>query len=1194
MVTRKVEVTLLGRFEVVVDGRPVEITSSKERALLTRLALAPGRVIPTDSLIEALWPEGPSPDDPGRALRYRVWHLRNLLEPDRGGRSEGTLVLTRPTGYLLALEPRAVDASRFENEWERTRFLNDDAQGRRNALAALLESWHQTSFAEMSTRGPLADAAARLDRLRLNVIADRISADIALGRGAELVPELEQIIAAHPFDERLRGHHMVALYRSGRQADALAVYTSTRDLLVEELGVEPGPELRDLERRILVHDEDLVGVKLAAAAPPQGEVGAFRTRNRLASELIGRDAELDALAVLLADVTAGLGLRCVVVVGEAGIGKTSVLRAFAESCAVSSTSRLAFVVDGRCDEAVSVPLQPFRTVVDRLVDAADQDVLDRHAKIHANVLSLMSPAFARRVGRHRRAGVDDATERFLLFEAVADIIRRSGENQPLVLMLDDLHWAEPTALELLRHVVRVAPEARCLVVASTREPDETASPDLRAALADLARLRSVRVELAGLGPSRLTELVRTMGSVHMGAPAEPDAEVIAALDADTAGNPLFATHLVRHWLDSGRCEVSDSSLRFAASQAPTTTLPATLRDIVWARLRSLGPEAPAILSAATVLGPDVAESSLVELVDATRDVVASVVDAAARAGILTEGHGRTGTLRFTHALVAKAIEADLPAPRRRRLHERAALALEREGGRSTATLTRVAYHWDNGGSPTDALRSALDAGDAALLSLAAAEAVHWYRRALDHTETLRSSDAQRAAVLVRLGKGLQRAGDASALATLLQASELARRCNDRELLVQAVEATGSGFIRLGDFAPTYQGLVEAALDATPTEDVSMRARLLALLGTALMASSDEPRRERAALEALALADASNDPLLIARLAPEILRALWTPATTRVRADLVGRAVAAADTSGDPHLRFVVNFSAFNAAVCLGDAPRAKAALSSVHNVVDGHAEPRMRWIVSVIDTFVATMAGRFQEAEQLANASVDLGTVIGEPDAFSIYASQVYVIGTFAGRYAEILPVIDQVLASGEKAVPFRLAHAIACAVSGRIDEATTVLDSGRSDGFAAVPRDLLWLTSIVGYAVLAIELGDTAAAAELFALLEPYAGHVAFNGATSQGPVAAYLGRLASMLGNHAEADRLLHAALATAEAFGWEYHRASILVCLAESRLRRTKAIDEHAQRLLTAAKHACEEHGIGWWAHRIDALRALSTAD
>lgn len=374
----------------------------------------------------------------------------------------------------------------------------------------------------------------------------------------------------------------------------------------------------------------------------------------------------------------------------------------------------------------------------------------------------------------------------------------------------------------------------------------------------------------------------------------------------------------------------------------------------------------------------------------------------------------------------------------------------------------------------------------------------------------------------------------------------------------------------------------------------MRARLLALLATVLMATGDEARRERAALEALALADASDDPWLIARLAPEILRTLWTPGTAQVRADLISRAVATADKSGDPYVRFVVNFSAFNTAVCLGDAPRAKAALSAIHNVVGGHSEPRMRWILNVIDTFVATMAGRFHEAEQMAKATVDLGTAIGEPEAFSIYASQYFVIGTFAGRYAEILPVVDQVLASGEKAVPFRLAHAIACAVSGRIPEAAAVLEGGRSDGFAAVPRDLLWLTSIVGYAVLAIELGDDAAAAELFALLEPYADQVAFNGATSQGPVAAYLGRLASMLGRYDEADRLLHSALTTADEFGWEYHRASTLVCLAESRLRRTGTTDDHAQRLLSEAQQVCDEHGIGWWADRIRVLRGPSKAD
>lgn len=1188
------QVTLLGQFEVRVDGRPVEIKSAKERALFARLALEPGTVVPAGNLIDAIWPEGTGPNDPARALRYHVWHLRDLLEPDRADRSQGTLVLTRPTGYLLAIDLGAVDAVRLEADWDRGRFVDGDPARRRDTLALLLDAWRPAGFADSSTRGPLAEAAVRLDRLRSTVLGDRITADIALGRGAELVPELEQLVAANPFDERLRGQLMVALYRAGRQADALSVYAATRDLLVKELGLEPGPELRDLEHRILDQDDDLACLPRpsAIAAPLERQDPQTNLPDPVDSfvELIGRQAELATLAGSLADVTARCRLGSVVVVGDAGIGKTSLLRAFAES-----TSSSALVVLGRCDEAVSVPLQPFRTVVDRLVTAAEHGLLLEHAEAHDHILARVAPAFARRVGPHGPFGADDATDRFLLFEAVADVIRRTAERRPLVLLLDDLHWAEPTALQLLRHVVRVASDARVLVVASTREPDESASPELRSALADLARAPSVRIELGGLGRSPLAELVCSMSSDDLG-PIDPDTvdpEVVEALDTDTAGNPLFATHLVRHWLDTGRFDVSGPTIRFAAPPTANVPLPATLRDIVWARLRSLGPDAPAVLSAATVLGNDISESSLIELADATPEVVASVLDSAARAGIVTESQGRAGTVRFTHALVANAVEADLPAPRRRRLHERAARLLERTGGRSASTLTRIAYHWDRAASPTEALRSALDAGDAALLSLAADEAVHWYRRALAHTAALGSTDAEQAAVLVQLGIGLQRAGDTSALDTLMQAAELARRCGDHDTLMQAAEATGRGFVRLGDYAPTYQGLVDQALAVTPSEDVNTRARLLAMLGAALMGSADADRRERAALDALALADASDDPLLIARLAPDILRALWTPVTAELRAEISGRAVTAAAASGDPYLRFVVNVTAFNTAVSLGDAERARVALAAIHEVVDTHTEPRMRWTLSVIDTFAATMAGRFQEAERLAHASVELGMALGETDAFSIFASQFYVISTFAGRYAEILPVVDQVLATGETAMPFRLAHAIACAVTGRRDEAAAVLDAGRVGGFAAVPQDLLWLTSIVGYAVLAIELGDRDAVAELFPLLEPYAGQVAFNGVTSQGPVAAYLGRLASMLGRYDEADRFLHAALATAETFGWEYHRASTLVCLAESRLWRKGTIDVHTGRLLDEAQKACEEHGIGWWADRIRVLRGTAAA-
>jgi predicted ATPase/DNA-binding SARP family transcriptional activator len=310
------QITLLGRFQVSIEGRTVEIRSPKERALLTRLALEPGMVVSSDSLIEAIWPAGERPDDPARALRYHVWHLRDLLEPDRADRSDGTLVLTRPTGYMLAIDPAAVDALRLEAEWDSVRTLDVDPRRRRDLLGVILDAWRPACFAESSISGPLSEAAVRLDRLRSTVLADRISADIALGRDTELIPELEQLIANHPFDERPRGQLMLALYRAGRQTDALAVFAATRSLLVEELGVEPGPELRELEHRILRHDDDLgtVPPRHHAATPLQGNPNTNLPHP--VDSFVGRDVELAEVHRLLGEH------RLVTLTGAGGTGKT--------------------------------------------------------------------------------------------------------------------------------------------------------------------------------------------------------------------------------------------------------------------------------------------------------------------------------------------------------------------------------------------------------------------------------------------------------------------------------------------------------------------------------------------------------------------------------------------------------------------------------------------------------------------------------------------------------------------------------------------------------------------------------------------------------------------------------------------------------------------------------------------------------
>lgn len=309
-------IVLLGRFEVRVAGRLVEVASRKERALLTRLALAAGTTVATESLVDTLWPDGEQPADPARALRYHVWHLRDLLEPDRADRSEGTLLLRRDAGYVLAVDPGAVDAVRVEVAWARIRSEVAEPTHRRDAMVELLDQWGPASFADTSAAGPLADAATRLDRLRTSVVADRITADISLGGGAELIPQLEALIAVHRYDERLRAHLMTALYRAGRQADALALYAATRSLLVEELGVEPGPELRKLERRILSHDPDLGADARTGAVAPIGHGVPTSNLPHPVDSFVGRSADITDLHRLLADC------RLVTLTGAGGTGKT--------------------------------------------------------------------------------------------------------------------------------------------------------------------------------------------------------------------------------------------------------------------------------------------------------------------------------------------------------------------------------------------------------------------------------------------------------------------------------------------------------------------------------------------------------------------------------------------------------------------------------------------------------------------------------------------------------------------------------------------------------------------------------------------------------------------------------------------------------------------------------------------------------
>jgi DNA-binding SARP family transcriptional activator len=1137
----------------------VDVPSASQRRLLGLLAIHAPRQLRAEWLADVL---GVTTG----ALRTTVSRLRTTIGP--------ATLRTTSTGYSLEGD---IDASLFCQAVANA----DRTADKLGTLEEALTLWTGPVLEEFQGEEWARGESARLTEIHAASVDNYVDLLISALRATDAIAAAEGQVGLYLYRDRSRGLLIRALALAGRQADALRAFQPYRSLLVEEFGTEPSPEVVRIERRVATGWN---GVDTAPeASAPVGAVDIplpASLAHRVA--FVGRLTEHEVLRSELALVGES-GLRCVVVGGEAGMGKTTLLAEFAHSV---TSSAMATVLYGRCDET-GVPLEPFRSVLDACVEHAPLDLLTEHVARFGGELTRLCTRLATRVTTTPApTGSDDATERFLTFDAAADLVRRIASRRPLVLILDDVQWAEPTALLLLRHLVRTLADAPVLVLVSRRDPGEKISDQLRTALAELEHGAISHLQLTGLNEAELAELVVAATR------AVPDPElrrVTGRLREETAGNPLYASQLVRHWMDLGRAIGTREGQQGRPTMVMPEGVPPSLREVVWSRVRILGQDVFAVLAAASVLGLEFSENVLLETLSIPDETVRGALDAAVAAGILIDLRSVRRAMRFVHALVANAMYSEIGPSSRARMHERVVRALTKDGeSLHPDVVLQLARHCTLAGLPEEALHWSVSAGDHAFAHLAPTEAAHHYQVALNAAEALHRSDAQRADLLVRLGHAQFRAGDPQAQTNLGRGAELARRSGQRQTLIRAALVTDLGVPRVGSFVQESE-IVESALEVADLADTATYARLLALLSKSLTFTPDVGRRATLAHRALRMAEESDDATLLAGVAPAVLAALWAPGNEQLRNEVAARALSAAEASGDPLMQFSVNLAARQVAIESGDPVMAAHNLTRLRATAQNVGEPYLRWIIVVAETFEAMMAGRLSDAEALAAEALEFGLQIGATDAFAIYAGQFFVLRTFAGRHGELFPLVEQAARENPTVLPFKLAYGIICAAVGHADTAREILYEGLESGFAELGADNFWMTSVIAYVIIALELDDREAAARLLPVIEPYASVISFNGATSQGPVNAYAGKLASLLSRQDEAEGHLKAALATATAFGWTYHRATTLFALAQTRHRRLGRLDEEGWSWLSESSELCRAHGFQHWIAQVDDLAA-----
>lgn len=787
-----VQVRLLGSVDVVVAGEARALPGLRRKALLAALALERGRIVSADRLIDVVWNDA-APAGRANTLQRHISYLRQMV----GGRDT---IVSRPPGYVMNLPPGAVDTEQAAALVQRAQ-QSPDPDGRVRWAREALRLFRGAPLIEVNDLPWLREEAQRLDALRAQAVRVMVDGRLALGQHAELLPELEAMARDHPLDEHVHGQLILALYRSGRQTEALDAYGRMRRTLGDEFGIDVGPELRRLETAILRQD-----VELAAPRRSEATVSAEpKMPNLGGSPLIGRERELTALKDMVDTAAGGTG-GSAFLVGEAGIGKTRLVGEVAHY----AEERGLRVFRGRA----ALPQVPFRAFTEALQSAVRRFGLPAEEALPEDETLLpYRSTLARLVPQLREIDPADPTgSPVILAEAVLRLLTLLGGGDGCLLVLEDLHDADADTLAVVDYLVDNAPAERFLLLGTCRPYPRSALTVARSA----RRRRAARLtELSRLHEEGVRELAAACLGVTVAQVPQP---VLDRLLTSADGVPLHVEELLAGFADEGT--LSWAGGQWEVSGPVGSAVPPSLGETLAARVDRLGPAARGVLRAGALFGrqfPAAAAGAAAGFTDA--EVLDGLAEAVTHQLVSIQDDPQW--YAFRHALTAEALRATMLPSERASLARLTAQFLAAPAvGRFYGSDQLLAELWSTASEPARAVTRLAAAGRQAATQGAVATAIVLLERALSMVDRDLSGElaTDLGQALVDAYAAAGRIADAYALGKRLAGSVLPGRKASLHLHLADV-ATAAG-----DWTEAHRALGEARrhVGADPARHLAAR------------------------------------------------------------------------------------------------------------------------------------------------------------------------------------------------------------------------------------------------------------------------------------------------------------------------------------------------------------------------------------